>query len=198
MAHELPKDVIAEFVDVFKLFDTDGDGEITTKELGAVLQNLGIHASSKELQSIVQMADLDDNGTIDQTEFLNIMYNRFTAPKEDLLSACFRQLDKDQSGSISTPELLHAMKALGERMTQEEADAMLRLGDADGDGVISFEDFVAVMQQSLQYLRALASGSSARYLLYIHTYKQAYIEGTLYLRLIDYNQSFTVVIYSIS
>ncbi len=39
----LTEEQIAEFKEAFSLFDKDGDGNITTKELGTVMRSLGVH-----------------------------------------------------------------------------------------------------------------------------------------------------------
>ena len=41
MADQLTEEQIAEFKKAFSLFDKDGDGTITTKELGTVMRSLG-------------------------------------------------------------------------------------------------------------------------------------------------------------
>jgi len=41
MADQLTEEQIAEFKEAFSLFDKDGDGTITTKELGTVMRSLG-------------------------------------------------------------------------------------------------------------------------------------------------------------
>ena len=41
MADQLTEEQIAEFKEAFSLFDKDGDGSITTKELGTVMRSLG-------------------------------------------------------------------------------------------------------------------------------------------------------------
>ncbi len=40
-ADQLTEEQIAEFKEAFSLFDKDGDGTITTKELGTVMRSLG-------------------------------------------------------------------------------------------------------------------------------------------------------------
>ena len=40
MADNLTEEQIAEFKEAFSLFDKDGDGTITTKELGTVMRSL--------------------------------------------------------------------------------------------------------------------------------------------------------------
>ena len=46
----LTEEQIGEFQDAFCLFDTDHDGEIRSKELGAVLRHIGQNPTEAELQ----------------------------------------------------------------------------------------------------------------------------------------------------
>ena len=50
-----------EFRATFSLFDRDGEGFITTRELGAVMRSAGASPSDAELQDILQ--ELDQQGT---------------------------------------------------------------------------------------------------------------------------------------
>ena len=45
----LSEEQIAEFKEAFSLFDKDGDGTITTKELGTVMRSLGQNPTEAEL-----------------------------------------------------------------------------------------------------------------------------------------------------
>jgi Ca2+-binding EF-hand superfamily protein len=49
-AKTLTEEQIAEFKEAFSLFDKDGDGTITTKELGTVMRSLGQNPTEAELQ----------------------------------------------------------------------------------------------------------------------------------------------------
>ena len=48
-----------EFKDAFKMFDKDGDGTITTKELGTVMRSLGQNPTEAELSDMIKEVDAD-------------------------------------------------------------------------------------------------------------------------------------------
>ena len=49
----------AEFREAFSLFDKDGDGTITTEELGIVMRSLGQNPTEDELQIMLNEVDSD-------------------------------------------------------------------------------------------------------------------------------------------
>nr|GMD85621.1 calmodulin-7-like isoform X2 [Ipomoea batatas]GME09413.1 calmodulin-7-like isoform X2 [Ipomoea batatas] len=108
MADQLTDDQISEFKEAFSLFDKDGDGCITTKELGTVMRSLGQNPTEAELQDMINEVDADGNGTIDFPEFLNLMARKMKdTDSEEELKEAFRVFDKDQNGFISAAELRH-------------------------------------------------------------------------------------------
>ncbi|KAK3093733.1 hypothetical protein FSP39_019382 [Pinctada imbricata] len=129
-----------EFKEAFSLFDKDGDGNVTTKELGTVMRSLGQNPTEAELQDMINEMDTDGNGTVDFPEFLTLMARKLSDADsvEDLIEA-FRVFDKDGNGEISAAELRHVMKSLGENLTDDEVDEMIREADVDGNGQINYE-----------------------------------------------------------
>ncbi|KAF9345906.1 hypothetical protein BGX34_004369 [Mortierella sp. NVP85] len=120
-------------IEAFSLFDTDGDGLITVKELGSVMRSLGQNPTDSEVQDMVNEVDADGNGTIDYPEFLTMMARKMkdTAGIEEILEA-FKVFDKDGNGYITPAELRHVMSNLGEKLSDEELDQMIREADVDG------------------------------------------------------------------
>ncbi len=130
----------------FPITDKDGDGTITTKELGTVMRSLGQNPTEAELADMINEVDADGNGTIDFPEFLTMMARKMkdTDSEEEILEA-FKVFDKDGNGFISAAELRHIMTNLGEKLSDEEVDEMIREADIDGDGQINYEEFVKMM-----------------------------------------------------
>ena len=73
MTDQLTGEQFAEFKEAFLLFDKDGHGTITTKELGTVMRSLGQNPTEADLQDMISEGDADGNGTIDFPELLSLM-----------------------------------------------------------------------------------------------------------------------------
>lgn len=142
MTENLTEEQIAEFSEAFRLFDKNGDGTITTQELGTVLRSLGQTPTEAELKEYVNVVDVDGNGKIDFTEFLTMMQDM---DNKEVIREAFRVFDKDGNGFISAAELRHIMTNLGEKLTDEEVDEMIKEADVDNDGQINYEEFVTMM-----------------------------------------------------
>ena len=102
MADQLTEEQIAEFKEAFSLFDKDGDGTITTKELGArggarcaaardddargpragtVMRSLGQNPTEAELQDMINEVDADGNGTIECVARVRAQASRSPPPR---------------------------------------------------------------------------------------------------------------------
>ena len=105
-SEQLTEEQISEFKEAFALFDKDGDGTITTKELGTVMRSLGQNPTEAELQDMINEVDADGNGTIDFPEFLSLMARKIkdTDTEEELREA-FKVFDRDGNQLISAAEL---------------------------------------------------------------------------------------------
>eukprot|EP00112_Aurelia_sp_Birch-Aquarium-sp1_P013437 Seg2850.3 transcript_id=Seg2850.3/GoldUCD/mRNA.D3Y31 product=Calmodulin protein_id=Seg2850.3/GoldUCD/D3Y31 len=145
-APQLTDEQVAEFKEAFSLFDKDGDGCITTKELGTVMRSLGQNPTESELQDMINEVDADGNGEIDFPEFLSMMARKMKeTDSEEEIREAFRVFDRDGNGYISASELRHVMTNLGEKLTDDEVDEMIREADIDGDGQVNYEEFVKMM-----------------------------------------------------
>jgi len=57
----------------FGLFDRDGDGTISVKELGAVLKTMGHQTTEEVVQKMIKVADTDGSGSVEFEEFLEMI-----------------------------------------------------------------------------------------------------------------------------
>ncbi|CAF4052927.1 unnamed protein product, partial [Adineta steineri] len=135
MADQLTEEQIAEFQEAFSLFDKDGDGTITTRQLGTVMRSLGENPTEAELQDMINEVDADGNGTIDFPDFLTMMARKMKdTDSEEEIREAFRVFDKDGTGFLSADELRHVMTNLGEKLTDEEIDEFIREANIDEEG----------------------------------------------------------------
>lgn len=142
----LSEEQISELKEAFSLFDQDGDGNITAKELGVVMRSLGQDPTEAELQDMINDVDTDGNGTIDLAEFISMMARKLKdddARKE--IKEAFRVFDRNGDGLISSAELRLALASLGEHVSEKEAEDMIRDADTNGDGYVDYEEFVKMM-----------------------------------------------------
>merc|ERR1719473_1469456 len=65
-----PEDEIKK---AFKLFDTDGSGKISLKNMRQIARELGEDIRDDELQAMIDEFDKDSDGFINEDEFISIM-----------------------------------------------------------------------------------------------------------------------------
>lgn len=82
-ADQLTEEQIAEFKEAFSLFDKDGDGTITTKELGTVMRSLGQNPTEAELQDMINEVDADGKCA------LAAKLGQFDVQNRHILLCCF-------------------------------------------------------------------------------------------------------------
>ncbi|CDW91107.1 calmodulin [Stylonychia lemnae] len=135
-----------EFKEVFSLFDKDGDGTISTTELGTVMRTLGQNPTEQELEQMILEVDVDGNKEIDFDEFCALMIKKMkeSEPEEELVEV-FKIFDQDNNGCIDWYDLKNIFKELGEKITDDDLKEMIEEHDADGDKALNFEEFVKMM-----------------------------------------------------
>ncbi len=72
-ASQSDKDTREDIVKVFNLFDDDGSGRISLRNLKRVAKELGETMTDAELMEMIERADTDQDGEIDAEEFYAIM-----------------------------------------------------------------------------------------------------------------------------
>ncbi|XP_023549905.1 probable calcium-binding protein CML25 [Cucurbita pepo subsp. pepo] len=140
----------AELEEVFKKFDVNGDGKISSAELGSIMGSLGHKATEEELAKMIEVFDADGDGFINLQEFVELNTKEID-PEEllDNLREAFSVYDIDGNGSISAEELHKVMRSLGDDCSVADCRQMISGVDRNGDGLISFDEFKVMMSAGL-------------------------------------------------
>ena len=148
LANSLTETQISEFKDAFSLFDRDGDGTITTVELGTVMRSLGQSVTEADLKDMIAEVDADGSGTLDFAEFLTMMARKIRGVDvEAEIKQAFASFDSDGSGTIDAAELEGILKGIDENLGKEEIKMMMKEADKDGDGDINYTEFANMLIQ---------------------------------------------------
>ena len=139
----LTDEQIIEFREAFQAFDKDGNGSITTKELGTVMRSLGQNLNEVEIREIIDEVDEDKNGTIDFQEFLSLMARKMKiTDKEDELIDAFKTLDIEGTGKILKYELRNIILSTECGITGDDFELFLKTIKVDDEGYINLHDFI--------------------------------------------------------
>ena len=134
---------------VFQMFDRNGDGRITKKELNDSLENLGIFIPDKELGQMIERIDVNGDGCVDIDEFgelyQTIMDER---DEEEDMREAFNVFDQNRDGFITVEELGTVLASLGLKQgrTLDECKKMIMKVDVDGDGMVNYKEFRQMMK----------------------------------------------------
>ena len=143
---------IEEFRDAFRVFDSDGSGNIDKQELKRLMASVGQIPDDDELNEMVRIADADGSGEVDFYEFVALMAHKMADPSNtEAVSAAFQLFDNDGDGKLNATELRNIMMNVGEPATWEDINALLNQVDVNSDGVIDLAEFTQmVLQEQMQ------------------------------------------------
>ncbi|XP_020213166.1 calmodulin-like protein 3 [Cajanus cajan] len=139
----------AELARVFQMFDRNGDGRITRKELSDSLKNLGINISEEDLIQMIEKIDVNGDGYVDMDEF-GELYQTIMDEKdeEEDMKEAFNVFDQNGDGFITGEELSEVLCSLGLKhgKTVQDCQSMIKKVDVDGDGMINYKEFRQMMK----------------------------------------------------
>ncbi|XP_031248441.1 calmodulin-like protein 3 [Pistacia vera] len=134
---------------VFQMFDRNGDGKITKKELSDSLQNLGIFIPDGDLVQMIDKIDTNGDGFVDIDEF-GALYQTIMNEKdeEEDMKEAFNVFDQNGDGYITVDELRSVLASLGLKQgrTLEDCKRMIKKVDVDGDGMVDYAEFKQMMK----------------------------------------------------
>ncbi|CAD5118233.1 unnamed protein product [Dimorphilus gyrociliatus] len=136
---------IAKYQEAFNLFDRDGNGKITQRELGQFMRKMGMVVAEQELDDMINEVDADGSGYIDFPEFLALMARRVDeGDSEDDIRDAFRLFDREGNGYLAVEEIKHVMQTLGELMSELEINEMLSEANVDSEGQVNYEGIALI------------------------------------------------------
>jgi len=131
------------------MFDKNGDGRITKKELNDSLENMGIFIPDPELSQMIEKIDVNGDGCVDIDEF-GALYQSIMEEKdeEEDMKEAFNVFDQNGDGFITVEELRSVLASLGLKQgrTVEDCKRMILKVDVDGDGMVNFNEFKQMMR----------------------------------------------------
>ncbi|KAI7728601.1 hypothetical protein M8C21_023506 [Ambrosia artemisiifolia] len=141
-----------ELEQVFNKFDVNGDGKISSTELGSIMGSMGNRPTQEELKNMIMQVDANGDGFIDLKEFIELN-TKDIGSKELLenLKEAFSVFDVDNNGSITADELQKVLGSLGEECSVGECRKMIAGVDQDGDGMICFDEFKVMMMSGSMF-----------------------------------------------
>ncbi len=74
--HVNDRDDEEDMMNVFRVFDKDGDGYITAEELKQAMLNLNEEVTDEDIEDMIREADDNGDGTVNYEEFIKMMKNK--------------------------------------------------------------------------------------------------------------------------
>ena len=131
----------------FLKFDRNGDGFITSSELGSCLRSLGFHIEEKHLKELIEEFDRNNDGKVSFEEFYHVVNVRMKTPlTEDELKEAFALFDKDNNGKITSAELKKALMSWGEKLTEDQVNEFIEDADTNGDGELNIQELARILK----------------------------------------------------
>jgi calmodulin len=135
-----------EYLETFKIFDKNNDGQITQDELKQLLNNIGQKPSDSEIQDMINEIDIDGDGKINFDNFITLMEKKLRDhDNEEELIETFKVFDKDGIGFITFNNLKDVIKNLGLNYSDDEIMEMIKECDLDKDMMINYDEFTKMV-----------------------------------------------------
>ncbi|PRP81306.1 calmodulin [Planoprotostelium fungivorum] len=142
----LSAELIAECRDNFNLFDRDGDGRVSEKELCTLLCSVGFSPTQADIKDLTAQFCKSPEG-FDLETFTKITESqqKRTISDGDIVNAL---APYSKSGMISSAELRYLLTTMGDKLSEEEVDEILREADIEATGQLNCADFVKMLASS--------------------------------------------------
>lgn len=150
-ALQLSRLELQELREAFELFDSDGQGIISTDELHSTLSQLVKDGSmSNDVPFLEKLRKLPKDARLSEDSFIELLTaSTDSSGEEDQFRHIFNLFDTNRKGYINLKDLRSIADSLGESMTDEELEEMVVRASSDGQQKVTYEDFVSIMSKKL-------------------------------------------------
>jgi len=140
--------VVEELSALFGLFDLNGDGEITAKELEQVLNAFAGIVADEEAAGLREL--MPPSGALSRSTFLQWAQRQSGFEVHQILRDLFLLIDGDGSGELSLEEFseMFGLLQAADQQAAVSAEALFAHLDSDRDGRIRCEEFLALIGQA--------------------------------------------------
>lgn len=137
--NNLSEEQTLELEKTFRLFDRDGDGTVSIRDLAVVFRSLGMAPTKSELRELITAVDEDGSGSIDFDEFVAMLIKKQRATTTSGGSSLTSPLLSTQQGSASSssPFLLLGTPSPRADDQSEVLREVFRLLDSDSTGYLT-------------------------------------------------------------
>ena len=155
-----------KLIDMFREWDTDGNGTVDKEEFFTAVTNLGYSAPRKAVDRLFKKLDVRGNGEIEFFDLTEALRPFKEQAAEDLkveqelgralgeqaaqLTEKLREWDSDGGGTLDRDEFYDAIKRLGHRTPRAAVYRLFVKLDQKGKGAIEFADLTEALQPYLQ------------------------------------------------
>ena len=133
--------------DLFRQWDSDGNGLIDKAEFRKAVAALGIEASDEACDLAFDDYDHDGSGEMSYTEYVRYSLRDALKRSAARVMDLFRKWDEDRSGCIDRNEFVRAIRSLRFEVPRAELDLLFDEMDADGSGQVDFKEANRVLRQ---------------------------------------------------
>ncbi len=144
-----------EFSALFRLFDSDSNGELRGAEIEDVLSVLEVGLSEADRQRLLAAARA--TGSVERDAFIDWLRTREDFDLSGEYRAVFDLADSNGDGTLSSEEMLQLARCLDPACNEIALEVLIFQHDTDGDGEIGFEEFMA-MQRANTSLQLTIAG----------------------------------------
>ena len=138
---DVPQELMQQYRDAFKLFDSNQDGVIDKGEFAEVTKSIGMDQSEESIQLMIDT--IGSNNEVTFSQFIAVMAGKMKGmdTETDVLNA-FKVFDKDGSGVVDTEQLIQSLKTFCKNLSEDERSSLINEADPEQTGRIEYEDFV--------------------------------------------------------